>query len=152
MEKMSQSGDFHDGEMKGECDYIARDENNFPSMNELFDALAINSRESIDYVFSDNVDGFYSGCTHISERCGKYISGSHPVLTGYRFHINNGVCDRATALNATLLPYGVSHYYDNACEHMSLISGQRLFSFTIESELDSLLAAAGRDREHFVKN
>lgn len=141
MDDMSQDSDFHDGEMKVECDYTAREKNNYPSMNELFDALAINSRESIGYVFSDNVDGFYSGYTHISERCGKYISGSHPVLTGYRFHINNGVFDRATALNATLLPYGVSHQYDNAYEHMSLISGQRLFSFTIESELDSLLAA-----------
>lgn len=141
MEKMSQSCDLHHGEIKGEIDRSACGKNYFPAMDELFDVLAIDSQKSIDYVFSDNVDGFYSGCTHISEQCGKYISGSHPVLTGYRFHINNSVCDRATALNATLLPYGVSHHYDNACEHMSLIGGQRLFAFTIESELDSSLAA-----------
>ena len=110
------------------------------SVDELFAELAIKVTEKAAFVFGDNVDGYYDGCTHTSLQSGRYQHQKQHDFSGFQVGVNGEIQDKNQALSADILPYGVVHYY--APEHeletkttlqdsFMLLSGRRSIALSV---------------------
>lgn len=77
----------------------------------LFDQLAIKVEESAPFVFGDNVDGYYDGVTHGFVAAGKYRHKQGWYLGTFASFIDGRINDKGCAVEAEILPYGVTHHY-----------------------------------------
>lgn len=110
---------------------------------DLFEQLAIQVSESAPFVFGDNVDGYYEGATHGFVAAGKYRHKQGWYLGTFASFVDGAINDKNDAQSAEILPYGVTHYYQNqALDTMMLFSQQRASALTVSSENAATLAIA----------
>ncbi|MGF1682101.1 amylo-alpha-1,6-glucosidase [Photobacterium minamisatsumaniensis] len=91
----------------------------------LFEQLAIRVEQPAPYVFGDNIDGYFDGMTHGYVATGKYRHKQGWYLGCCATFAGGEINDKTAATYADILPYGVTHYFDNgAQETFMLLSGQ----------------------------
>ncbi|MGF1703931.1 amylo-alpha-1,6-glucosidase [Photobacterium makurazakiensis] len=91
----------------------------------LFEQLAIRVEQTAPYVFGDNIDGYFDGVTHGYVAAGKYRHKQGWYLGTCATFAGGEINDKTAATYADILPYGVTHHFDNgAQETFMLLSGQ----------------------------
>ena len=110
------------------------------SHDQLFQELTISETQSFPFVFGDNVDGYYHGATYSYVNGGKYRHHQGWILGTFASYINGKLNNKLEAKHASLMPYGIEHYYDNSQESLSLILGSRLVSLSVSSKTPSVLS------------
>jgi len=129
------------GSEPSEPTFVQLKSSNILTQGELFQTLAIESHIPFPFVLGDNLDGYYEGSTHCSSGSARYRHHQGWYLGGFASCIGSTLNNKALTQRATLMPYGIEHYYANASKDcLSLIAGQRLAALSVESASSDVLA------------
>lgn len=114
------------------------------SPNSLYKKLAINipKDEVVQYVFGDNVDGYYDGRTNIYSIMSRYKNKRGYIFSYFASLVNGKLNNRNTEItNTELFPYGVRTNYNNGnYDEMIMHTNQRAVSILVKSKRAKILS------------
>jgi len=109
--------------------------------NTLFDLMAITDSKPMNFVFGDNVDGYYSGRTNVFSGGGKYNLKTGWLLGSFASYVDGNLNDRVSATSTSIMPYGsLTNYANNSHDDLSLLSGYRAMALHVNADAAATLA------------
>lgn len=130
-------------EHKKSKQYLSSKVAEYLDVEHLFGSLSITETEPFDYVFGDNVDGYYEGKTKSLNENNKYRHHQGWLFGDFVSFVDGQENDKLQALNASLLPYGIEHKYANKSKDiLSLFSGERTICLSALVDQSAKLALA----------
>ena len=105
-----------------------------PEPETLFNSMAISDSQPMDYVFGDNLDGYYDGRTGVFSGGGKYHLKSGWLLGTFASLVDESINDRTAATRSLIQPYGSQTEYANgSSDDLSLLAGHRAVALHVHS-------------------
>lgn len=86
-----------------------------PGRDDLFEELviAVGAKQSAQFVFGDNIAGYFEGFTNSYKKGGGYLMKSFPVYADFGSYNAGGLNNKREAQSTKIYPYGVRSIYNN---------------------------------------
>lgn len=106
-----------------------------PEPDVLFNTMAITDTQPMNYVFGDNLDGYYDGQTGVFSGGGKYHLKSGWIMGTFASLVDGNINDRTAAVRSLIQPYGSQTIYSNGTlDDLSLLAGHRAVALHLHSD------------------
>lgn len=96
-------------------------------------AIRIPARESAQFFYGDNVEGYFEGFTHSTARGSGYWLDGQPLFRDIAVHDGTRCLPHETALRADILPHAIRHFHPTAVDEISILHRRRAVAVRVQS-------------------